>query len=197
MASKTAKKTTSKPPATRSRTPRKAARPKLPELQPEKKRSLTVPLIFIGTLGALYYMFSSSDEDVQVQQYSYQSQQDCQADWGSDDANCQPDQSSSGGTSGGSSVGHGGSYASSSYNSFYGDNTNSGQRYNGPRFFWQRTGSGGHPVEIRPDGSTRQISGAKLSVGQSSSHAFASHASSGSISRGGFGSSAGHFSAGG
>lgn len=197
MASKTRKRTTSKPPATRSPAARKIERPRPPVATVEKKRSLTVPLIFIGTLGAFYYLFSSNDEDVQVQQYTYQNLQDCQADWGSDDANCQPEQSSSGSSSGGTSSGHGGAYTTSSYNSFYGDNTNSGQRYNGPRFFWQRTGSGGYPVEIRPDGSTRQISGAKLSVGQASSHAFSSHVSSGSISRGGFGSSAGHFSAGG
>lgn len=191
MAGKTGKKIPSKPPATRSRASRKA------RLQPlaattESKRSLTVPLIFLGTLGAFYYMFSSSDEDVQVQQYTYQNLQECQADWGMDDANCWPEDSAGGGSSGSSSYGHG-----SYYNSSYGYNTNNEQRYRGPRFFWQRTGSGGHPVEIRPDGSTRQINGAKLSVGQTSSHAFASHVSSGTVSRGGFGSSAGHFSAGG
>lgn len=168
----------------------------LPELATEKKRSLTVPLIFIGTLGALYYMFSSSDEDVQVQQYSYASLEDCQADWGMDAGNCQAE-TVSGNTSGGSSSGHGGSYPSNSSNSLYGNNTNNGRRYSGPRFFWQRSGSDGHPVEIRPDGSTRQISGARLSVGQPSSRALGSSLTSGRISRGGFGSSAGRFSAGG
>jgi hypothetical protein len=200
MASKTGKKTTAKPttakpPATRNRPPRKTAKPKYSELEPEKKRSLTVPLIFIGTLGACYYLFSSSDEDVQVQQYTYQSLKECEADWGGDEGNCQPEEASStssgGGSSGGGSYGHG-------YNSFYSDNAStSNQRYRGPRFFWQRNGSEGHPVEVRPDGSTRQISGARLTSGQASSHAFSSHVTSGSISRGGFGSSAGHFSAGG
>jgi len=190
MASKTAKKTPPKPPATRSRAPRKP-RAK-PPVVTESKRSLTVPLIFLGTLGAFYYMFSSSDEDVQVQQYSYQNLQECQADWGTDDGNCQPEDSSGGTSSGGSTYGHG-----SSYSSFYGNNTSTEQRYRGPRFFWQRTGSGGYPVEIRADGSTRQISGSHLSVGQPSSRASATHVSSGTISRGGFGSSAGHFSAGG
>lgn len=143
-----------------------------------------MPLIFIGTLGAFYYMFSSNDENVDVQQYTYQSLADCQADWGTDAGNCQSEPASSG-------------YGSTHgfYGSSYGSNT--AQRYTGPRFFWQRTASGGHPVEVLPDGSTRPISGARLSSGSGSTRAISTHVTSGSISRGGFGSSAGRFSSGG
>lgn len=151
---------------------------------PEKKRSLTVPLIFIGTLGAMYYFFSSSDEEIQVRQDSYLSLQDCQADWGSDPENCRVEQSPS---------------TSSSSHGFYSTSDNSARStyYSGPRYYWQRTSSGGYPMEIRPDGSTRQITSARITNGQASSHAFSSKSSSGFISRGGFGSSAGHFSSGG
>lgn len=150
-----------------------------------------MPLIFIGTLGAMYYFLSSSDEDVQVRQDSYLSLQDCQADWGSDDPErCRADDSLDNSSS------HGGGSASHSFYTSQANNDVRSTHYSGPRYFWQRTDTGGYPMEIRPDGTTRQITGAKVSNGQPS-HAFGSKFSSGSVSRGGFGSSAGHFSAGG
>ena len=89
-------------------------------------------------------MFSSNDENVDVQQYTYQSLADCQADWGTDAGNCQPEPASSG-------------YGSTHgfYGSSYGSNT--AQRYTGPRFFWQRTASGGHPVEVLPDAISQDV----------------------------------------
>lgn len=132
------------------------------------KRSLSVPLVFLGTLGALS---GCSDEppantEVQVKQDFYASLEDCQRDWGTEPQNCQQalgtttvngqdtvtsgyngSNASSGSTSGTASAGfHGGG----------------GGGYAGPRYYWYRNESGGYPMAVDPDGKTRPVSGSRI-----------------------------------
>lgn len=134
------------------------------------KRSISVPLIFLGTLGGLTYCHNSSDvpanTEVQVKQDYYASLDDCQRDWGTEAQNCQQalttttvngqDTVSSGyagsNASSGSAIGtsSAGTYSSSAYH------------YYGPRYFWYRHESGGHPMAIDPDGKTRPVIGSRI-----------------------------------
>lgn len=166
----------------------------------QRGRSLTVPLIFIGTLGAGWYYFSPDAQEVNVRQDSYVSLEDCQKDWGDDPNNCQSEGAPAGGTST-SLADNGGSGSGSHANSYVGGGGGSIYRptshYHGPRYYWQRDSSGsGRPMAVAPDGSTRPISGARITP-SGPSRSVGSSFSSGTVSRGGFGSSAGHFSAGG
>ncbi len=72
--------------------------------------------------------------------------------------------------------------------------THSGGRlYYGPRYYWDR--DLGKPVEVKPDGNTRVLSDVSNVTDTGSSHGKSEHL--GSYSRGGFGSTARGFTAGG
>lgn len=54
------------------------------------KRSQSVPLVLLGTLGlATLAGCGPSDPNVPVKQQRYATQQDCLSDWGNDQRNCQ------------------------------------------------------------------------------------------------------------
>lgn len=135
------------------------------------KRSITVPLIFLGTLGGLTYCHNSADVPadtvVQVKQDFYASLEDCQRDWGSEAQNCQQalgtttvngqDTVTSGYTGTNAATG-----SSSSASSGYHGGGGGGYRYSGPRYFWYRNESGGYPMAIDPDGKTRPVIGSRI-----------------------------------
>ena len=109
------------------------------------KRSISVPLIFLGTLGGLTYCHQRCDipayTDVQVKQDQYDKLNDCQRDWGTEPQNCQetpPNSSPTAGLSGGAHT------------------------YSGPRYFWYRHENGGYPMAIDPDGTTRPVKGSHI-----------------------------------
>jgi hypothetical protein len=132
------------------------------------KRSSSVPLIFLGTLGGLTYCQNSTDvpanTEVQVKQDFYATLDDCQRDWGTEAQNCQQalttttvngqDTVSSGYAGGNTTPGSSGTtstvYSGSSYH------------YSGPRYFWYRHEYGGYPMAVDPDGKTRPIIGSRI-----------------------------------
>ena len=138
------------------------------------KRSKAVPLLMLGTLSILSGCARTQDT-VDVKQNSYRSMEDCRKDWGRDaDRECK----------------------------------RSGSGYVGPRYVWNH--AAGYPMAVNNDGSTRQLSNSYLSKPGSTSAAvnatvqrspvssFRANAVSGAtVSRGGFGSTARGFSAGG
>lgn len=141
------------------------------------KRSLTVKLVFLGTVASAVTA-CGREEKIQVHQQTYASREACEADWGRDNDDCKPDTTSP--SSGGS---HGG-----------------GSAYVGPRYYWDR--GLGHPMVVEPSGATRPAPGSHVTANGSSlaravSTASASRSSSGSVVRGGFGTSAHAMSAGG
>lgn len=130
------------------------------------KRSLSVPLVFLGTLGALS---GCSDEpparsEVHVKQDFYASLEDCQRDWGTEPQNCQQalstttangqDTVSSGytGTNANASPGTSATGTGSGYNHIY----------SGPRYFWYRNEYGGYPMAVDADGKTRPVNGSRI-----------------------------------
>jgi hypothetical protein len=133
------------------------------------KRSITVPLIFLGTLGGLTYCHNSADvpanTEVQVKQDFYASLDDCQRDWGSEAQNCQQALGTT--TLNGQDTvisGYTGTHAATgSPNMTTSAGVPSGAYgYSGPRYFWYRHESGGYPVAIDPDGKTRPIIGSRI-----------------------------------
>lgn len=111
------------------------------------KRSISVPLIFLGTLGGLTYCQQRCDipanTDIQVKQDQYVNLNDCQRDWGTEPQNCQetpPNSVPTAGLSGGSHT------------------------YSGPRYFWYRHENGGYPMAIEPDGTTRYVMGSHITA---------------------------------
>lgn len=139
------------------------------------KRSRKIPLLVIGTAGLITGCDGGGDVQ-EVRQDFYASREACEKDWGLDPRNCHDD----GGGSGGGS-GYGGSSGS-----------RSNSTYAGPRYYWDR--SAGHPIAVSPSGETRVVSDSYLSRGAQSA---ARGTTVSSVSRGGFGSSAHGFSAGG
>lgn len=111
------------------------------------KRSISVPLIFLGTLGGLTYCHQRCDipanTDVQVKQDQYVNLNDCQRDWGIDPQNCRETPANSALTAGPGGGAH---------------------TYSGPRYFWYRHENGGYPVAIDPDGTTHQITGSHITA---------------------------------
>lgn len=100
-----------------------------------------------------------------VQQAQYTSRDDCIADWGRDERDCQPANSSSAAAGGG----HG-----------------SRTVYLGPRYYWDR--SLGWPVVVDADGSTRSASrSGRVAQGASPQNAHMIY-SNAAVQRGGFGS---------
>lgn len=144
-----------------------------------KKRSRAVPLIILGTLS----LFSGCDssEPSEVKQYQYATREDCVADWGQDERDCQPV----------GSTGHGASPSGSG----------NGLHYMGPRYYWFH--GGGYPMAIDPDGSKRPLTNSFLNRPgvQTRAMGFTSHghvnASGTRVSRGGFGGISRGFSIGG
>ncbi len=133
------------------------------------KRSITVPLIFLGTLGGLTYCHNSADvpanTEVQVKQDFYASLDDCQRDWGSEAQNCQQALTTT--TVNGQDTvtsGYAGSnVATGSPNMTTSAGVPSGSYgYSGPRYFWYRNESGGYPMAVDPDGKTRPIIGSRI-----------------------------------
>lgn len=146
------------------------------------KRSREICLLVLGTsmLAA-----ACSDDRRDILQGQYASREDCRRDWGDDEV-CPAQGNRSGpgySDSGGGS--HGGS----------------GGVYVGPRYYWSH--SGGTPIALMPDGSERVMANAPLARGQTSfarGNSIVSRGASvahGSVSRGGFGSTAHAGSAGG
>ncbi len=129
------------------------------------KRSISVPLIFLGTLGALS---GCSDEppantEVNVKQDFYANLNDCQQDWGSEPQNCQQALTTTN-VNGQDTVSHGyaGGNTTSSHSTSTSYHSGSGYSYSGPRYFWYRNESGGYPVAIDRDGNTRSIIGSRI-----------------------------------
>jgi uncharacterized protein YgiB involved in biofilm formation len=119
------------------------------------KKSLSVPLVFLGTLGLSACQEPPTEiAQVDVHQEFYSSLEDCAQDWGSDPANCTPETSAS--------IADGVATSSSSSASSSGGGGHGGSsftRYSGPRYYWFRTESGGgYPVAIDHNGDTRRIS---------------------------------------
>lgn len=177
------------------------------------KRSLTVPLVFLGTLGTLSGCSDAppANTEVQVKQDFYASLEDCQRDWGSEPQNCQQALSTTtvngqdtvaSGYTGNRTSNDGSGSASSGYHGGGGD----GYRYTGPRYFWFRNEQGGYPMAIDADGKVRRVSGSSIpesgakyanqSVSTRTSMPTHMTASKGMI-RGGFGSTGRGLSAGG
>lgn len=141
------------------------------------KRSISVPLIFLGTLGALS---GCSDEppantEVQVKQDFYASLDDCQRDWGNEPENCQQaltttsvngqDTVSSGyagsnaATDSTNAMTSAGTPSASSSSGFHGGG---GYRYSGPRYYWYRNEQGGYPMAVDSSGKTRPVIGSRI-----------------------------------
>ncbi|MBS0352383.1 MAG: hypothetical protein JSR83_00545 [Proteobacteria bacterium] len=137
------------------------------------KRSKRIPLLVIGTAGLIAGCDGGGDVQ-ELKQDFYAGREACERDWGRDPRNCQED----GGAGGGHGSGSGARGSSSTYA--------------GPRYYWDR--SAGHPVAVSPSGETRIVSDSYLSRGAPST---ARGTVVSSVSRGGFGSSAHGFSAGG
>lgn len=140
------------------------------------KRSLSVPLLFLGTLGLTGCGPQPLEQaDVPIRQDFYTSATDCRNDWGNEAEHCQPTQPNSASGTGG----HGSSV------------------YAGPRYYWDH--GSGRPFEVMPSGQTRPIIGSNL-ISPNSTRASSSNFSRGTVSvaRGGFGGfGGGHASSGG
>lgn len=130
------------------------------------KRSHRVALWMLGA-GLGVAALSEEKTVEQLKQDSYASKEDCAKDWGSEQ-NCKEDPQSTSHFSGGGSGGGGGS------------------RYQGPRYYWDRTT--GRPVMVTDAGVHTPMPSAHPGGGPLS-HSVAS-VNAGSVSRGGFG----HFS---
>jgi hypothetical protein len=140
------------------------------------KRSISVPLIFLGTLGGLTYCQNSTDvpanTEVQVKQDFYASLEDCQRDWGSEAQNCQQalttttvngqDTVTSGYAGSNVTTGNATSGTTSTATSAGYHGSGGGYRYAGPRYYWYRNESGGYPMAVDPDGKTRAIIGSRI-----------------------------------
>jgi hypothetical protein len=140
------------------------------------KRSAQVQLVLLGSAVGLY---ACDNRPVDLFRQRYDSLEECRRDWGDPD-DCKPVSNGVGGGGSSSSGGSGGS---------------SGAHFNyyGPRYYWDP--ASGRPVEVRPDGSTRSVGGARAAVGGTQVGAEGVHfggvrTGAGFVSRGGFGSSA-------
>lgn len=136
------------------------------------KRSSNVILLMLGT-GVGIAALSDEKSTAQLMQDSYASKEECVQDWGADQR-CKDEQKNNGAHSSGGGGGGGGGRSTES------------NRYNGPRYYWDR--NTGHPVVVSDSGAHEMVASAHPG-GDPLSHSTASfHA--GSVTRGGFG----HFS---
>jgi hypothetical protein len=141
------------------------------------KRSLSVPLIFLGTLGGLTGCGDEppANTEVQVKQDFYASLEDCQRDWGNEPENCQQaltttnfngqDTVSSGyagsnaATDSTNAMTSAGTSTTTSSAGFHGGG---GYRYSGPRYYWYRNEYGGYPMAVDSSGKTRPVIGSRI-----------------------------------
>lgn len=135
----------------------------------KKKRSVSVPLIILGSL-ALSSCGGQPDNDVQQQVYN--SRAECEQDW-NDGQSCTDNEN--------------------------GDPPNDrnphyiyGPRWYGPRYYWDHNMQ--RPVQLYQDGRTRVINNSRIHAGSGYSR---NSAVLGKTNRGGFGSTARGFSGGG
>lgn len=133
------------------------------------KRSLSIPMIYLGTLGVLSYCSNepTTNTVVQVKQDFYASLEDCQRDWGNDPQNCRQALSTVN-TNGQDSVTNG--YTGSDANTAPRTATTSTSggssyisRYSGPRYFWYRNEYGGYPMTVDSYGNTHPVEGSRIS----------------------------------
>ncbi len=117
----------------------------------------------------------------ELQQDFYTTKEDCEKDWGTESEDCAPTA---------------GLAASNGANLTNGTDTSSTlapmYHYAGPRYYWNR--AIGHPIAVSANGVSRVVSHGAMSTGSASS---GKSMPAGSITRGGFGSTAHGFSAGG
>jgi hypothetical protein len=137
------------------------------------KRSISVPLIFLGTLGCLSGCSDGppANTEVQVKQDFYATLDDCQRDWGTEAQNCQQalttttvngQDTVSSGYAGGNATTSGATSGTASTSSSAGYHGGGGYGYSGPRYFWYRHEYGGYPMAVDPDGKTRAIIGSRI-----------------------------------
>lgn len=138
------------------------------------KRSLSVPLIILGSLSLSSCGGQPSND---IQQQVYHSRAECEQDWNdgqscTDNPNGEPPSD------------HNPHY-------FYGSN------WYGPRYYWDHDLQ--RPVQLRQDGSTRVINHSRIHAGSgySGNSSTVGKTSLGGNSRGGFGSTARGYSGGG
>ncbi len=131
------------------------------------KRSISIPLVFLGTLGGLSGCGDDlpANTDLQVKQDFYASLEDCQRDWGTEPQNCQQALATTT-VNGQDTVSSG--YAGSNAASAPANSTSStGYRggsyaYAGPRYYWYRNEYGGYPMRVDPDGKTHPVNGSRI-----------------------------------
>jgi hypothetical protein len=177
------------------------------------KRSLYVPLIFLGTLATLTKFNNDSDipatTEIPIKQDFYTSLEECQRDWGSEPQNCRQAMTTQNFNGQESLVnGYSGSDSSShtSTSIVTTSSSSSTHTYSGPRYFWYRTENGGYPMTIDSEGKTRPVISSRIppSGAQFATQTVTTHASmpthltaSHSVIRGGFGGTGHGMSSGG
>lgn len=129
------------------------------------KRSHQVTLWMLG-VGLGVAVLSEEKTVEQLKQDSYASKEDCVKDWGSEQ-NCKAEPQSTSHSGGSANYGN-------------------GDRYRGPRYYWDR--AAGHPVMVTDAGVHTPMPSAHPGGGPLSHSVGSTNA--GSVSRGGFG----HFS---
>lgn len=133
------------------------------------KRSISVPLIFLGTLGGLTYCQQrcdvTADIEVQAKTDYYATLNDCQRDWGTEAPNCQEIQNTKpinwlhSASSGPATTYFSGTDRAPSSASIH---DGKGYAYSGPRYYWYRTENGGYPMALDPDGKTRALKDSRV-----------------------------------
>lgn len=131
------------------------------------KRSVSVPLLLLGS-AAVLNVCSYAETDA-VKQQRYASREECLQDWNDEEVCSQ-------------------SISLDENNRFHSD----GNWY-GPRYYWDRDIN--RPIQLRSDGSTRVMRNARIDPNIESK--IGTTLNQGSIRRGGFGSSSRGFSGGG
>lgn len=131
------------------------------------KRSISVPLIFLGTLGGLTYCQQRcvipANSIVQLKQDQYANLNDCQRDWGTEPENCQAPPTSP-------QVNDQKPLKGDLSDLFQAHSKQTTGRigdvyaYDGPRYFWYRHENGGYPMTIQPDGTTRKVMGGHVTT---------------------------------
>jgi hypothetical protein len=133
-------------------------------------------------LGSALGLYACDNPTQALYRQRYDSLEECRRDWGDPD-DCRP-VGGTGGTGGGIGGSGGGAGGSTGAH---------GGFYYGPRYYWDS--ASGRPIEVRPDGSTRNIgslrpAGAGVQVGAESVHLGGVRTGAGFVTRGGFGGSA-------
>jgi len=146
------------------------------------KRSKLIPLFMLGTLLSGCSDNKLDTDEIEVKQNTYATIADCQADWGTEDEACQPQQ-----VADASSVQ--GTTTTQSHGTFI-----PVIMYMGPRYYYDRSTS--TPMMITSGGTVKAVTSPIASHISSGSSGRAASVSTASVSRGGFGAGA-HAAAGG